>query len=277
MQEIINKIKLDLNNYYPESEISGFVRIIIEHITQKSYHSVIMEKQKVSKGEYIKTQNLIERLQKFEPIQYIIGETEFFGIPFIVNPDTLIPRPETEELVELIINENKAENLDILDIGTGTGCIAISLAKYLKESNVSAWDVYHKTIEIAAMNAKRNNVHIAFEEIDVLKEIPNNKQYDIIVSNPPYILDSEKLEMSENVLGHEPHRALFVPDNDPLLFYKRIADIGHNHLKPNGKIYFEINRSKGSDTISMLQDKGYKNIELHKDLSGNDRMIKAEI
>lgn len=276
MQKIIDKIKIDLINYYPKSEILGFIRIIIEHITQRSYHSVMITKTVATDDEKSKSEEIIKRLQQFEPIQYIIGETEFFGIPFIVNSNTLIPRPETEELVELIINENNTDNLDILDIGTGSGCIAISLAKHMKKCNVSAWDIDSKTLEVATLNARKNKVSITFEEIDVLKEISNTKQYDIIVSNPPYVLDSEKKEMSENVLEYEPHKALFVSDSDPLLFYKRIADIGLQHLKPQGKIYFEINRSKGVETITMLQNKGYKNIELHKDLSGNDRMIKAE-
>ncbi len=219
----------------------------------------------------------ISRLKNYEPIQYILEETEFFGLPFYVNKNVLIPRPETEELLELIINENLQEGLSVLDIGTGSGCIAISLARYLRKADISAWEISPLALEVAILNSKKNNVNINFKKTDVLGEYPSDKRFDIIVSNPPYILEKEKQDMDANVLDYEPHTALFVPDDKSLIFYERIADIALQILKPNGKLYFEINRAKGQETIDMLKKKGFLNIELHKDLSGNDRMVRGEI
>lgn len=232
---------------------------------------------KLNSTQKSKLEAAISRLENYEPIQYILEETEFFGLPFYVNKNVLIPRPETEELVELIINENLQEGLSVLDIGTGSGCIAISLAKYSRKADISAWEISPLALEVAILNSKKNNVNINFKKTDVLGEYPSDKRFDIIVSNPPYILEKEKQDMDANVLDYEPHTALFVPDDKSLIFYERIADIALQILKPNGKLYFEINRAKGQETIDMLKKKGFLNIELHKDLSGNDRMVRAEI
>lgn len=275
MQIIINYIHESLKELYPETEISGFTRIIIEHITSQSYRIALVNKTVLNSGQQQKAAQIVERLKTFEPIQYILGETEFFGLPFHVNKETLIPRPETEELVELILNENAETNLSVLDIGTGSGCIAISLAKHMKNGQISAWDFSQGALDISISNAKLNKASIDFQKVDVLVNFPMNKQFDIIVSNPPYVLESEKETMDCNVLNYEPHSALFVPDTKALLFYERIADIAIKILKPEGKLYFEINQAKGKETVDMLNKKGFKNISLHRDLSGLDRMVKA--
>lgn len=276
MQKTIEHIKQALATYYPESEISGFVRYILEHITKRSYHQLLLSDIHFSEGQTKVIQQYIERLQQYEPIQYIIGETEFFGLPFYVNKHTLIPRPETEELVELVLKENTQYQPSILDVGTGSGCIAIALAKHIPNAKVTTWDFSKGAIEIANKNANLNKVQVKFDQVDVLGEYPTDQKYDIIVSNPPYILDSEKAEMEKNVLDYEPHSALFVPNNKALLFYERITDIGLELLTENGKLYFEINRAKGQETVEMLASKGYYDIELLKDLSKNDRMVSAK-
>ena len=223
----------------------------------------------------------LERLKNEEPIQYIIGTTEFYGFPFLVDKNTLIPRPETEELVEWILLEvEKIKNpkpLHLLDIGTGTGCIPISLAKNLPTANISAIDVSKNALKIASKNAKENNVNVDFIEIDILETETLNKQFDIIISNPPYVRELEKVEIQNNVLQNEPHLALFVSDDNPLIFYNKIADLAKQHLTKDGLLFFEINQYLGEETVKILSEKGFKNIELRKDMSGNDRMIRASI
>lgn len=275
MKHILVDIKKALNEYYPESEVSGFARIIIEHISGKSYYQALLADEVLAKDQEQKLASILERLKTNEPIQYILNETEFFGFPFFVNENVLIPRPETEELVELIINENSRQGLKILDIGTGSGAIAIALAKKVQNADIWAWDVSPKALEVAEINNKANSANVAFERVDVLSDYPKTQKFDIIVSNPPYILEREKESMEQNVLDYEPHLALFVPNNNALLFYERIADIAHNLLNEGGKLYFEINQAKGKEVVDMLASKGFSNIELLQDLSRNDRMVKA--
>lgn len=278
MQNLIKHIKENLCAYYPESEISGFVRIIIEHITGRSYSIALLMNETLTAEQRGEANKIVDRLQTYEPIQYILGETEFFGMPFSVDKNVLIPRPETEELIELIIKENLSHSqLSVLDIGTGSGCIAIAIANYLEKPQVEAWDISTEALKVAKNNAVKNNAEVSFSRVDVLADYPTDKKFDIIVSNPPYILDSEKEVMESNVLEYEPHVALFVPDDNGLLFYKRIADIALKLLKPSGKLYFEINREKGQDTVDMLKEKEFSSIELHRDLSGNDRMVRCSV
>ena len=277
MHQAIKNIKELLLAYYPEAEVSGFTRIIMESVTGYSYANILLDDKKLTRDQQNEIHAILERLVKYEPIQYILGETEFFGLPFCVNQHTLIPRPETEELVELIVNENKDEHLSVLDVGTGSGCIAVALAKYMKNAEVSAWDFSQEALDIASLNSKRNSVHVSFQKVDVLSDYPNDEKFDIIVSNPPYVLESEKLTMNRNVLDYEPHSALFVPDSQALLFYERIADIALNILKPQGRLYFEINQMKGTETMKMLQNKGLSNVQLYQDISKNDRIIRAEL
>lgn len=277
MQDIILNIRKSLSNFYPDTEISGLTRLLIENVTKSSIPALLSDKsKKITEEELLKIDKIVERLQKFEPIQYILGETEFYGLPFVVNENVLIPRPETEELVELILKENKTDQPRILDIGTGSGCIAISLKKHFPKSIVEGWDISKGALEVANLNSKNNSANVLFTQVDILGEYPNRLTFDIIVSNPPYVLDSEKSEMHTNVLKYEPHTALFVADSNPLLFYNRIADMCIQLLTNGGKLYFEINRMKGQETIKMLEDKGFSAIKLIKDISGNDRIVKAE-
>lgn len=235
----------------------------------------------------LKYESALEALKNNQPIQYIIGKTEFYGLPFYVNENTLIPRPETEELVELILSNITANShpelvednnqFNILDIGTGTGCIAISLAKHLPNASVSALDVSTKALEIANKNAELNQVDINFIENDILKicnsELDSETKFDIMVSNPPYVRQLEKHQMQDNVLKHEPHLALFVEDENPLIFYRAISQFATKNLKPNGELYFEINEYFEKEMIALLEEFGFKNIQLKQDLFGKDRMI----
>jgi release factor glutamine methyltransferase len=275
VRKTISYINNSLKAYYPESEISGFVRIITEHITNRPYPRALLAAEEFTAEQNGKLEQILDRLKTFEPIQYIIGDTEFFGLSILVNKATLIPRPETEELVELIINENMASGLKALDIGTGSGAIAVALAKYLHDSTVSAWDFSQGALDIAKQNAERNSVSVEFSDIDVLASYPTNTNYDIIVSNPPYVLESEKQAMEQNVLAYEPHSALFVPDDNALLFYERIADIALAVLNQGGKLYFEINQAKGQEMVSLLKGKGFVNVSLFQDLCKRDRMVRA--
>jgi len=223
----------------------------------------------------------IQKLETEQPIQYILGETEFYGLQFKVNENTLIPRSETEELVDWIIQDQliiKNKQLTILDIGTGSGCIPISLAKNLIGSNVTTVDVSEAAIEVAQGNAEANKVAVSFLNDSILEpKIVNDSKYvfDVIVSNPPYVRNLEKQEIKKNVLDYEPHLALFVEDNDALIFYKKITEYALSHLKKDGVLYFEINQYLGEETVNLIKNMGFKNIELRKDMSGNDRMIKA--
>lgn len=220
----------------------------------------------------------LNQLRQNIPIQYITGEASFFGLSFFVNPDVLIPRQETEELVDLIIKSvDKSKEISILDIGTGSGCIAISLAKFLPKAKIFALDVSKKALQTAKKNAEKNQVSISFIEADILKINDLEQKFDIIVSNPPYVREMEKNEIRANVLEHEPHLALFVPDENPLIFYKKIADIGKNNLYKNGKIFFEINQYLEKEMEFLMKEKKYNQFSIKKDLSGNYRILTAQI
>lgn len=277
MQDIIKEIRSSLSDFYPEPEVQGLLRLIVEYVTGQSLPALLSDKnKKITKAQEQKAEEIVKRLQTFEPIQYIIGETEFFGLTFTVDKNVLIPRPETEELIELVLSENTQKSPRILDIGTGSGAIAISLKKHLRRSSVEAWDFSENALSIAKVNAEKNETEIVFKKVDILSDFPVNNRFDIIVSNPPYVLESEKQQMDANVLEYEPHSALFVPDENPLLFYDRIADISKTLFDKEGILYFEINQKKGQETVSLLEKKGFSNIALIKDLMGNDRIVKAE-
>lgn len=272
-QQFTQNIQQQLSGLYTPSEISFLSRIILEEVSCKI--------NKLSDTELCKAEDIIKRLRNAEPIQYILEKSEFYGLTFKLTKDVLIPRPETEELVEWILNGKNENNSLILDIGTGSGCIAVSLAKKAKGVIVHAWDISETALRIASENAAINDVSIQTSKVDVLSEedlqqiYNSNIKFDIIVSNPPYITNSEKTSMEANVLDYEPHLALFVPDDNPLLFYIKIADISHRLIKKGGKLFFEINPSYANDLVLMLNEKGFKNVELKKDISGNVRMLKA--
>ena len=269
----------ELKSVFPQTEVDSFFFLLIEeYLDLKRIDLILQPNIEIPSDVKELLDKALERLKKEEPIQYILGKTEFYGLPFKVNENTLIPRPETEELVEWILEEiNVNDKLNILDIGTGTGCIPISLKKNLPNSNISAIDVSEEALEIAKQNAKLNEVEISFINVDILKTKRLNGMFDIIVSNPPYVRELEKVEIKNNVLKNEPHLALFVKDDNPLLFYKKIADLAKNNLTKNGLLFFEINQYLGSETVDMLKNKGFTQIELQKDMFGNDRMIKASL
>jgi release factor glutamine methyltransferase len=281
MTETIKYIKDSLTDIYPNSEIKGIIRLIMEQICNLQPHQyLIFQDTQLSNEKKNKIIEVVERMKSKEPIQYILGTADFYSIPFEVNSSVLIPRPETEELVDLIISENSTSiGKNILDIGTGSGCIAITLQKNIKTAHVYAVDISAEALNVARRNAVQNQTDVTFIQTDILqlekaqKDIPYT--FDIIVSNPPYIKQEEKKEMEQNVLDFEPHLALFVPDQDPLLFYRHIAEFGKEKLKENGLLYFEINAACGEITCKMLQEKGYNKVQLIKDLSGKDRIIKA--
>lgn len=219
-------------------------------------------------------------LRQYKPVQYVLHEAWFASLKFYVNEQVLIPRPETEELVEWIVQNNRdIAEIRILDIGTGSGCIPISLKKQLPQATVHAVDVSAAALDIARQNAQTHQVAIDLQEVDILDTDQWNRLpiFDCIVSNPPYIREQEKREMHENVLAHEPHLALFVPDHDALLFYRTIAEFAVQHLSPGGQLYFEINEAFGKETVALLAEKGFTGIELRQDLQGKDRMVKALI
>ena len=266
----------ELSGYYTQSEVSALTRIIATEMLGVAQMTYFLKDDVTLKAEQeAMLFNAIERLKKQEPIQYIQGYSDFCGLRFKVTPATLIPRPETSELVEWIASEHSGKIVNILDIGTGSGCIAVSLAHKLPKSNVTAWDISTAALAVAAENSHNNGTEVTFERVDILSYEPKSAQFDIIVSNPPYIKENEKSAMHNNVLDWEPHTALFVPDSDPLLFYRTIAEKGLQMLAPNGTLYFEINRAHGAEATKMLADYGYTNIELRKDFADNDRMIKA--
>lgn len=298
IQEFKKKFFNKLQTLYPSTEIQSFFNILIEFKLNLTRVEVALQPDfEISKTNLEFLQKALIALKKQIPIQYILGETEFYGLLFKVNKNVLIPRPETEELVTFILENSKLQTpnskLTILDIGTGSGCIPISLAKNLPNATIYALDISSDALKTAKINAELNNVTISFIEADILKidslknviasvtkqsvDSEETPKFDIIVSNPPYVRALEKKQMQANVLEHEPHLALFVEDTNPLLFYDKIADFAKNHLTKNGKLFFEINQYLGKETVDLLKSKDFKYIELKKDMFGVDRMIKVSV
>jgi release factor glutamine methyltransferase len=280
-----------LKNSQDEQEIESFFFILTEYLHNLKRVDVALNPNfELSDEEAEKWNAILAQLQQEKPIQYITGEAWFYGLQFEVNENTLIPRPETEELVEWILNSPNIHHqspINILDIGTGTGCIPISLKANVPQANVSAIDVSEKALEVAKRNAVLNKVEINFIqanilEVEDLSKLPSSiihhlSSYNIIISNPPYVRNLEKQEIKKNVLDYEPHLALFVEDTDALLFYRKIAQLAIENLTPNGLLFFEINQYLGKETVELLENLGFKNIELKKDIYGNDRMVKCSI
>jgi release factor glutamine methyltransferase len=279
MQNYLEYIVKSLQGIYSGPELRSMSRILIEEVSGMQAALFLSDKSKqLNEQQEQRLEDILARLKKSEPLQYVLGWTEFYGIPFVVDSRVLIPRPETEELVDWIAGDNDSGQIRLLDIGTGSGCIAVSLAKLLPQALVEAWDVSPDALAVACHNAKENGVYVLFREVDVLvQQVADvNQKFNILVSNPPYVMNSEKKQMHGNVLDHEPHLALFVEDSDPLLFYRRIAELGTSLLVVGGTLYFEINAAKGHDMVEMLQKMGYVDVRLKQDLSGKDRMIRAK-
>ena len=271
VSNILSYFREELSAVADEREITSWYYISIEYLlVYNRSDCIINSNQVLNKSQLSKIKQIVAELKTHKPIQYILGKTEFYGLKIKVNEHTLIPRPETEQLVDWILKENFVA---ALDIGTGSGCIPIALAKHT-DAKVLAIDVSEDALLIAEENAKNNEVEIDFIHQDILQTNYLQK-VDLIVSNPPYVLESEKEKIQENVLDYEPELALFVEDKNPLIFYKKIASLAINFLNENGKLFFEINAKFGKETIEMLADIGFVNIELKKDMNDKDRMIKA--
>lgn len=267
-----------LSNVFPSQEIQSLQRLIFEKKLGLPLHKIYLNPALPIKSEDAEMIiDIVSLLKIQKPIQYILGEADFFGLIFKVTPDVLIPRQETEELVDWVLKTTSPENPSILDIGTGSGCIAVSLAVNLRHSKVTAIDISAGALEVAKSNAQTNHVSIDFLKVDILDQtsIVPNQPFDIVVSNPPYVRDSEKALMKANVLEHEPHSALFVSHTDPLLFYRAIAQRAKELLKSNGVVFCEINEALGNETRQLFTQYGYCEVELKKDLNGKDRMLKA--
>lgn len=277
MNKIVAYIRSRLQPYYTAEEVSALSRIVCCDLLGQAPTDYYLGKDiALSPKKEQELEDILQRLSRFEPLQYIEGRTLFLGREFWVAPGVLIPRPETEELVELMLKEIPAD-ARILDVGTGSGCIAISLAKELPDALVTAWDVSPEALSVARVNARKLQADVRFVECDVLAcQVDEVGLYDVIVSNPPYVTEAEKADMEPNVLQWEPSLALFVPDDDPLRFYRRIAVLGRDMLADGGRLYFEINRAYGREMVEMLRTMGYVGVRVKKDLSQNDRFVIAE-
>lgn len=261
-----------LTTRYEPCEARAMAFILLEDAFGVSRLDVYADKvRNFSEDERKLLSNILQRLQEGEPLQYVLGTAQFCGLTFQVGPATLIPRPETEELVDWAGEVAGS----VLDLGTGSGCIAIAIAHRNPAAQVTAWDLSADALEVARKNASHNGVEVRFEQHDMLKELPEEKHYQLIVSNPPYICDREKEEMEEHVLCYEPASALFVPDSDPLLFYRALATIGRHALREGGAILMEINRAYGQEVKHLFEEAGYAAVELRQDAFGNDRMVRA--
>lgn len=272
----------ELSSLYDAYEAESFFYLILEDKHKlRQIDLALNHELTFSETDFVVWDSFLTQLKKEVPIQYLLGKTNFYGLDFEVNENVLIPRPETEELVEWIIRENlksdKSKKIKVLDIGTGSGCIAISLAKNLPNAEVYGVDISKKAIETAKRNAINNDVDVTFVFLDILETDILTCSFDIIVSNPPYVRNLEKEEIKRNVLDYEPHLALFVDDNDALIFYRKIAALSKSSLLENGQLFFEINQYLGKEMTDLLETMNYKNIELKKDIYDNDRMMRGNL
>jgi release factor glutamine methyltransferase len=271
-----------LTSMYGEGEAESFFYLILEEKQKLKRIDLALQPDSVFLEEDIAVWNsILEQLKLEIPIQYLLGKTSFYGLDFEVNGNVLIPRPETEELVDWILESQKSkvksQKVKILDIGTGSGCIAVSLAKNLPNAEVFAIDVSEKALAVAKKNAERNEVEVTFISQNILETMDLGQEFDIIVSNPPYVRNLEKEEIKKNVLDNEPHLALFVEDNDALIFYRKIAELAQKNLSDSGQLYFEINQYLGKEMIDLLEKMNFKDIELRKDIYENDRMMRGAV
>ncbi len=282
VKDVFEIYKQQLGTVYDAQEAEAITLAVLTELlnTSKGIIKAFPEKE-LTLTQQEEANNILVQLKTGKPLQYVLGYTEFYGLKFLVNPATLIPRPETEELVQWILAEaaDAVAGFNILDIGTGTGCIAISLKKNLPHAQVSAIDISAEALQTAKQNAALNKVEVNFIEADILNstsQISNlESQISLIISNPPYVTLEDKKRMHTNVTDFEPHTALFVPENDPLIFYKAITDFAATNLSKDGLLFFEINESLSKETVELLESQGFKDVELRKDMSGRDRMIKS--
>ena len=277
MQKTIQYIRAELAPFYPETEITGFIQLIMNSVLGLSYTQMVLEKDRVlenSESDRIKA--IVERLKTHDPIQYILGVAEFFGLELNVQPGVLIPRPETEELVDWICKTKIPATAKMLDIGTGSGCIPLALKNELPAAEVMAVDVSEDALLIATENAQKHQLEVTFELADILKWHERSwPRFDVIVSNPPYVMEREKKQMEANVLEYEPGLALFVSDTDPLIFYRTIAQFASKQLNERGYLFFEINENLGDEMVELVKQLGFKSIELRRDLNGKNRMLRC--
>ncbi len=284
MQDFRDILYSSLSDTYSGNEIRIFGNMILEKITGFSRAGLLARKNtELNEQQRKLALQYLDRLKNHEPVQYILGETEFYGLKFKVNPFVLIPRPETEELIEWIKPPHPPKGgflsgtPTVLDIGTGSGCIAVSLKKKFPSAKITAMDISAEALNVARENAEINHVEIEFLQDDILNPAPTDRRWNVIVSNPPYIPASEQHEMDKNVTDFEPHLALFVQDNDPLIFYRKIAGFALTHLTPGGKLYFETHKDLAHHCRQLLEQYGFTSVEIRKDISGNERMVKGTL
>jgi release factor glutamine methyltransferase len=279
MEATIQFIEQELNHLYPKTEVKTFTRLIIEHVCGLNYtEQILLRNKQLDDSKRAEIFGIIQRLKAYEPIQYVLGETEFWGLKLKVAPGVLVPRPETEELIQWIIETGLPAEPAILDIGTGSGCIALALKKEIPQAIVSAADISESALEIARKNAVIHSLDVTFSLADILSwEKTHWEMADLIVSNPPYVRESEKAAMLPNVLNNEPAEALFVPDSDPLVFYRKIAQFARKFLKKNGWLFFEINENLGPELAEMLKNESFSAIKIKKDLFEKERMVRCRI
>ena len=274
---IQSEMRRQLAPVYSPRELQQVVFELLEHFGFTRVQVIAYPDAKISETDYEQLQLMLKRLADGEPLQYVVGTEWFMDMPFSVCRDVLIPRPETEELVRLIVDRCKRPSPRIADVGTGSGCIAVSLAKLIDGAQVTAVDVSASAIEVARRNAEQNSAQVEFVRADILADnqlfVPSS--LDIVVSNPPYVTETDKNQMSRNVLDFEPHLALFVPDSDPMLFYRRIAELAQQWLKSGGMLFFEINERFGTETVQLLENMRFDNVELHCDFYEKNRMVSA--
>jgi release factor glutamine methyltransferase len=277
--ELVQHTKAELTPVYGYEEASAMVRLLFEYYFDLSRTDLVLRADdQLSESDLLKIHAAIKRLKTFEPLQYILGETEFCGLTFKVAPGVLIPRLETEELVHLVVNENTIETTTILDIGTGSGCIALALKSMLPNATITGIDVSAEALEMAKANGEQFQLEVNWKLVDILKEKePELGMFNTIVSNPPYITETEKNGLDKNVVDHEPHLALFIPDDDPLLFYREIANFGLKYLHENGRLFFEIHEEYATELVALLTRIGYNEIAIKEDISGKDRMLSAHV
>ena len=279
LADIRTRLRQRLTPKYGEREATAMARTILMQLKGWKHLTDLMANEDREASEYIKgrTEEIFALLMNDVPLQYALGETSFYGLKLKVGPGVLIPRPETAELVDIIVEENRKSDLEVLDLCTGSGAIAIALARNLPFSRVEAIDISPAAVSIARENAKELKTGIEIKQADIFSLNLPDDRYDIIVSNPPYVTESEKTAMEANVVNYEPHEALFVSDEDPLVFYRRIGDMAKEALKPGGKIYFEINPLFALRLRQMLETKGFKDIRIIRDIHGKDRFAAAHL